>query len=496
MKLFKNTNKKFKFLIILIIILLIELILLISSNKNLIQAFSTIKNSSNTVILTEYGFEPRELIILKGSKVFFITKRDKEFWPASDFHPTHEIYSEFDSKRPVSQEQSWEFTFEKIGNWTYHDHLDSKFEGKIVVIENVAGHFKLFNKDINSNSDDTVINWSEELEKTIETEGLVGAFDLFNKLFTTDPRFAENCHGYTHELGENAYELYKNGEDFTVTPQVAYCSYGFFHGFIEAMMQEDGNLEKAEEMCGIIDRKLDNYTESLGACYHGIGHGVTDGTDESTYGDPEKMIAPGLALCDRVGVNEYDKKICATGVFNALAIMYLDPKYNLNLDEEDPFWICRRQERSSFRHACYDDFKSLIMSISGNDFVKAARFIEEIPEDEYANGAIDNLATYVVYFTLKDEDYERAIGMCHSIQSRLRSSCIAGLGAGYMTAGVPDREYVRALEICKSGLINQTERNSCFERVIPLIKLRYASEKANAICQTLEDEYRLAYCLN
>jgi len=335
--------------------------------------------------------------------------------------------------------------------------------------------------------------WDDSIQEILSKYGLNMAYRLYAKLYTEEPVFAENCHGYTHRIGEEAYKQFSKNQDFPVTQQVAYCSYGFFHGFIEAMMQKERNLNRAGEFCKYIDQKLSDQTDTLGACYHGIGHGVTDASDPRAWGDVFAIINPGLKLCEQVGNNEYDVKLCGTGVFNALASIYTDPKYKLNLNPNDPFWICRHQTKSYFKHACYEDFKTLIMSIEKNDFLKAARHIEQVIEDEYAKGAMDNLATYYIYFILKDSDYTNTIDKCHKLQSRLQVACIRGLGAGFMTAGIPDKEYVRALELCSSPLITEEERNGCHDRVVRLIQLRYNAEKYKSICQTVDSRYQ-KYC--
>lgn len=483
-------NKKItKLLFLLLLIVIGEITVLFLSSKNL---FTRNVEKNHFISLTENGFVPFVLTVAKEDKVTFSTLGNKYFWPASDFHPTHEIYSEFDSRRPVGTSEQWAFTFEKEGTWGFHDHLNPLFKGKIIV-QKRSKQAKTNNQDQLPCQKADVSCWGEQLEQTIKHQGLAQAFDLFTKLFTSEPVFAENCHGYTHRLGEEAYEQFSKNKEFPVTPQVAYCSYGFFHGFIEAMMQKTGNLNQAEEICKYIDQKLAGQTDTLGACYHGIGHGVTDASDPRGWGDVFAIINPGLELCEQVGDNEYDVKLCGTGVFNALASIYLDPKYKLNLNRDDPFWICRQQTKSYFKHACYDDFKTLIMSLTKNDFLKAARYIEQVAEDEYAKDAMDNLATYYVYYLLKDTDYSDGINKCHSLQERLRVACIRGLGAGFMTAGIPDREYIRALEICKSPLITEDERDGCYGRVVRLIALRYSPQKYKAICQTIDEKYQ-KYC--
>jgi len=88
-----------------------------------------------SVLLTENGFEPNEISVLLGSEVTFSTTLDKPFWPASNLHPQHTIYSQFDPMRPIESNESWSFVFNKEGTWNYHDHIRSYFTGTVYVIK-------------------------------------------------------------------------------------------------------------------------------------------------------------------------------------------------------------------------------------------------------------------------------------------------------------------------------------------------------------------------
>ncbi len=452
------------------------------------------KSTTYTITLTNVGFSPAELTIAQGDTVRFVSTRGKEFWPASNIHPSHTIYPEFDPQQPIQPDASWNFTFNRIGAWGYHDHLAPLFIGTITVasIDDAlrAQRNEVVLGDCKKESQSKAQCWEAALEGILKKDGLAAAYDAYTQLYSTEPAFAENCHGFTHKLGETAYlEFVQNGE-FPVTPQVAYCSYGFFHGFIEAMMQKGGDVSKARDMCAYIDKQLTGKTSTLGACLHGIGHGVTDGSNLRAIGNVEAQISPGLKLCHDIALNDQELKLCATGVFNALAGMYLDPKYKLNLDKKDPFRICRQQETSDIKHACYDDFKAMIFTLGDNDFAKAAKYLEAVKEDTFAQDAMDNLATYYVYFLLKDPDMSQAVATCHRLQARLRTFCISGLGTGLMTAGVPDQDYIRALDFCHSLLLTTDEQAGCFKRVLWLTKNRYSADMQMKICQTVDEKDR------
>jgi hypothetical protein len=88
-----------------------------------------------TIVLTEDGFEPREITIRRGSTVTFRSTTGKQYWPASNLHPNHEIFPTFDPKRPLGPSETWTFQFDLLGTWGYHDHLRSYFVGVIHVAD-------------------------------------------------------------------------------------------------------------------------------------------------------------------------------------------------------------------------------------------------------------------------------------------------------------------------------------------------------------------------
>lgn len=85
------------------------------------------------VTLTKDGFVPSELHIKEGDTVAFTNTTGELFWPASNLHPSHGIYPEFDPLEPVPAESVWSFTFDTIGEWRYHDHLAPYYTGVIFV---------------------------------------------------------------------------------------------------------------------------------------------------------------------------------------------------------------------------------------------------------------------------------------------------------------------------------------------------------------------------
>lgn len=85
------------------------------------------------VTIERNGFFPEVVEIQMGQSVAWINKDDRFHWPASNIHPTHEIYSDFDPREPISEDESWIFTFKRVGEWRYHDHLMPNKTGTVIV---------------------------------------------------------------------------------------------------------------------------------------------------------------------------------------------------------------------------------------------------------------------------------------------------------------------------------------------------------------------------
>lgn len=86
-----------------------------------------------TVVYNNEGFTPKELKIKKGDTVKFVNQSDRKMWVASDNHPAHDIYPEFDQKDITERGAEYQFKFEKPGTWGYHNHMFSNHIAKIIV---------------------------------------------------------------------------------------------------------------------------------------------------------------------------------------------------------------------------------------------------------------------------------------------------------------------------------------------------------------------------
>lgn len=123
-------SKKLSLILFILLTLLALSALFISIG--LVKPFSP-QGKIYEVVLTESGFIPKDITIDHGDSIKFSTTLKEPFWPASDLHPTHGIYPEFDPQEPIEPDKSWTFQFLKSGRWRFHDHLQPILRGTIVV---------------------------------------------------------------------------------------------------------------------------------------------------------------------------------------------------------------------------------------------------------------------------------------------------------------------------------------------------------------------------
>ena len=96
-----------------------------------------------TVTYQDGSFRPQTVTIQQGQSVRFVNEGDGQMWVGSDQHPTHTQYdgtsvnehceggvSSFDQ---CTTGQTFTFTFEKSGEWGYHNHVNASAGGTVIV---------------------------------------------------------------------------------------------------------------------------------------------------------------------------------------------------------------------------------------------------------------------------------------------------------------------------------------------------------------------------
>ena len=111
------------------------------------QILSEKVTTQPAVVYTDSGFSSNSLSIKRGEAVIFENKSSRNMWVASAMHPSHRAYPDtdiqkcgveeaknmFDACKGFAPGTSWSFTFNEVGTWRYHNHLDARDFGNITV---------------------------------------------------------------------------------------------------------------------------------------------------------------------------------------------------------------------------------------------------------------------------------------------------------------------------------------------------------------------------
>ena len=493
-----------------IVIVLIFLILFSASSDPVFA-----HDLPNIIHITKNGFEPQSLTINLGDTVTFENTDSEDHWPASNIHPTHEIYPEFDPKKPIKPGESWEFKFEKTGEWRLHDHLRPQLNGKIKVtgdevtsagnknlLERISTFFqnlwnKLFkpkppqhnfNATIQKDAQ-TIFANSDDLYSFIKK---FGPKETVQKLHQLVPQFGD-CHQKAHETGRLAYEIY-GGEAFQKCS--AECHSGCYHGATEAYFREHGTNNLTRDLKLICTGELNNFFSHQ--CIHGVGHGLMAYTDYD--------LNEALSSCDLL---DKMQNSCWTGVFmenfvggvtedvatiSGLASSstsrsgQLTDKHITKFLNDDPQYPCNIVDEK-YKSSCYFLQTSRMMQLFYGDFKKIADECSKTPQN-YQRVCFESMGRDVS--GTNRASAEAAIKACNfAPKGEMRIGCLTG--------AVQDRFWDptgadEAIKFCQM-LTEREGKDTCYTTIFTRAPEVLASKRDIEIfCQKAEANY-LNNCL-
>lgn len=318
------------------------------------------------------------------------------------------------------------------------------------------------------------------LNNEAREHGISKAFELLSEIYAKDAEFADYCHGNTHTLGETTYYAFKQGEKISLSSKTSYCGFGFYHGFMEALLHDTGNIIEARKFCEYVDSTSKIATYGVYSCYHGIGHGAVDGSDPSLYGDDQAFIRPGLSLCNAFEDNVEHLTRCASGVFNSLVGAYFKPEYRLNVNPKDPYAVCKTLKSFPHKNACYNQMNILLDRTVGN-FEDALQLIIKTSEKDFTGIAINAAASPFASRNLKDIRLASDnLNRCLALPEQYKKHCSSGFAAGLIETGKPGEEYVFAIDVCVTG---KELAQSCLLTTYEHTKKRLDKETQSKACK-------------
>lgn len=457
-----------------------------------------------TVVLRESGFSPQSIVINPGTAVVFKTEQAVSFWPASDTHPRHTIFPDFDPRRPIPPNESWRFVFEEEGVWSYHNHLLAT-EGGTVLVTAEQGDFSQTLTgaaacERRTTEESKVSCFIERIQTALDVGGLDSAFDELASLYAANPEVTYPCHNLVHELGLRAYRTY--GERAALSKKVSMCNDGFFHGYMEGFFSDEKSMEEAVAFCGRVRTKFEGVYGSAGTqCDHGIGHGITEyllHTRPHGVNDIPQITREALARCaSYVLPEETDNTFrCASGVYSVLGDwVQFDPGYGVLFPPEDPFSLCSLPHEEWAREGCLWELSKRVTR-----FVPApeeqdhllrtvslvARFAPAFDGGAYT-GEMMRSAAATASYRYVDRTPSFFVDTCRkaSPDTEVQQACIIGTMNGVLQGGKPGGGIERAASLCVSSSLSATEQAVCAGTLVNALSVSADSSTAAAACQAL-----------
>ncbi len=434
-----------------------------------VLALLSLPQQSGITFTGERGFVPKRLDIEPGTRVRFVNASDKDFWPASNIHPTHTILPELDAKKPVPPGATWAFIFRKRGFWRFHNHLAPEFGGLVVVLGEDAGPppepLVLTIPDVAFETPrdiraDDYIGLLEDDGLMVEFLKRYGPEHTVRLLKESENYIAMDCHQRAHHLGRAAYEEF-GAAAFALSGHE--CHAGSFHGATEALFASRGTATLEQDVATICSGADNPFFRHQ--CIHGVGHGLMAWTSYELHDT--------LPLCDRM-LTETDKGSCYSGVFmeNVVGgLTGLMGHVTQFLKDDDPHFPCDIVDER-YMVPCYFYQTSHMLKVFNHDFSKVAQACTEAPPAAHRS-CFQSYGRDVGGATRKDP--ATAILYCgHAPAGPNRVDCIEG--------AVQDRFWEKsgaddALAMC-AMVESVAEQDTCYGTIV---------ERARHVLSTREE---------
>lgn len=432
--------------------------------------------STQVIKITPEGYQPESVTVDQNSVVIFLNEDTKDHWPASNPHPTHDLYPEFDPKAPIKPGGSWVFGPKKPGEWKYHDHLFPHLRSVLNVTKEVDVNQTDEDKGISifdklrsfweglvnkvkgifarnqtiSSAEFVKLSSSEQLKKLQEIADLKGAdqaWQFVKETFKGQSGSSGNIHDLAHLSGNLIFQ--KKGFE-----GIKFCSsdfaFGCYHGFLDKAFEKNlDHLLDAQNAC--LQLGPEN-SGPVASCIHGIGHGVA-----SFYLTAD--LKKSLASCGQLTSG---REFCFDGVF----MEYVRNAPETTFKKDDPYYPCDELEvefGSVYSFACGRNQPALLTSRFNFTFDDLVGVCLNWVSEPSKMACVDALG----FILAGQADQEAVISGCQKLQvADLILKCIKSAAGELVFQEAPDWQS-KSKAICQSLGIGVDE---CLAYVDSIIK--------------------------
>lgn len=342
----------------------------------------------------------------------------------------------------------------------------------------------------------------EVLTTEIKARGVGATMEAFTLAYETFPEFVSGgCHRQAHRVGDLAYyNLYIGSEDLEridLPQSTTACGYGFYHGFLEHLIQDQPRPEFVDEVCAYLTNRLG---ETMGdiriTCYHGAGHGFALAHRE-TLGQPDwgnfKAFTEGPAQrCREMPEAESaDVQQCLEGIYNVIVDTMELGEYGFAYDYERPFRQCDTAIPADWA-ACYYEMAQKLDRASGLDPVKLSALADQGKRKDLQDMAFRvGIAGVVQQVIVQENGFASVLARCTELPQGRFNDCLKSVINGLYEHGSPQEEYKKALSACtQESVAYRNAESLCYETVALRLPRFYGNERIAQICPEFPQEHR------
>jgi hypothetical protein len=246
---------------------------------------------------------------------------------------------------------------------------------------------------------------------------------------------------------------------------------------MDALIQKTGNVKYAKNFCESLGKQYGG--PSYAACYHGIGHGITNRQKPVALESDISIIQSSLKICESVNSDSVPLGYCASGVFGGFFDLF-NQNRSLYLSQDTGILsVCELQE-DRFKEQCYHSVGNLLLRTVDNNLQKSVAVIENIKDKKYAKIAMVETGANITKVQTNDNKFSTDINFCLNL-NEFSDDCLDGLLIGVIDGGEPGKEYINAIAFCKNTLLSTELRTSCKNNLIDALRSLYLPDKYEKI---------------
>lgn len=434
------------------------------------------------VEITSGGFVPKEVVVDTSGTVIFVNNDKYPHWPASDVHPTHELYPEFDPRQEIEPGKSWVFKPKKIGDWKFHNHLDPHQKGVISVVKeqdeeinDAPLHINIFEKIRQAllkvfNNFNNFLSSSKKTDnyqlksatsfKTLPIKdqftelkaiskdrgGTKKAWEYVKAVFKGDPGSSGNIHDLAHLAGGLIYDQSGfNG----LSSCSADFAFGCYHGFLDKAFEK--NLERLSDAELACLRLGPKDSGPVASCIHGIGHGIASYFSVSD-------VKKSLSACRKLNSGQ---QFCFDGVFMEYVRNASDSFFN----KDNPVSLCAELEKSygyAYSFACGRNIPPLLMGRYKKSLDEVVSACLSYDSKEFTNGCVDSLGLTLA----SSNNTDQIISGCQKIADPNLSLRCSKAAAGELIFQEDPNWKTKSFAICDKLTDGNIECREYLQRII------------------------------